>query len=207
MSKYRKKPVVIEALQFTDTDTDTLLALAEFINQSGEPFRVSWESAPHIVIHTLEGDMSASIGDYIIRGVNGEFYPCKPDIFAKTYEQGRFMLDLKHDLLTSKYTKVSHEGHFQFNAPHYFEVASQETGDVLAQIHFQEGPIKENGINGVCNEDLLAMVICRLEGFQDSPFASRDNAMAIARIEEAMLWLRKRTVARESCGVEGTSTI
>ena len=39
-----------------------------------------------LVIHTLEGDMEASIGDYIIKGVNGEFYPCKPDIFAKTYE-------------------------------------------------------------------------------------------------------------------------
>ena len=40
-----------------------------------------------LVIHTLEGDMEASIGDYIIKGVNGEFYPCKPDIFAKTYEE------------------------------------------------------------------------------------------------------------------------
>lgn len=40
-----------------------------------------------LVIHTLEGDMETSIGDYIIKGVNGEFYPCKPDIFAKTYEE------------------------------------------------------------------------------------------------------------------------
>ena len=40
-----------------------------------------------LVIHTLEGDMEASIGDHIIKGVNGEFYPCKPNIFAKTYEE------------------------------------------------------------------------------------------------------------------------
>lgn len=56
--KYRKKPVVVEAYK---TDKE-------------------------IVIHTLEGDMKASIGDYIITGVNGEQYPCKPDIFEKTYE-------------------------------------------------------------------------------------------------------------------------
>lgn len=59
MAKYRKKPVVIEAEQ---TDKE-------------------------IIIHTLEGDMKASIGDYIITGVNGEKYPCKPDIFQKTYEK------------------------------------------------------------------------------------------------------------------------
>ena len=56
--KYRKRPVVVEAYQ---TDKE-------------------------VVIHTLEGDMKASIGDYIITGVNGEQYPCKPDIFEKTYE-------------------------------------------------------------------------------------------------------------------------
>ena len=56
--KYRKKPVVVEAYK---TDKE-------------------------IVIHTLEGDMKASIGDYIITGINGEQYPCKPDIFEKTYE-------------------------------------------------------------------------------------------------------------------------
>ena len=56
--KYRKKPVVVEAYK---TDKE-------------------------IIIHTLEGDMKASIGDYIITGVNGEQYPCKPDIFEKTYE-------------------------------------------------------------------------------------------------------------------------
>ena len=56
--KYRKKPVVIEAYQ---TNTE-------------------------MIIHTLEGDMLASIGDYIITGVDGEQYPCKPDIFEKTYE-------------------------------------------------------------------------------------------------------------------------
>lgn len=77
--------------------------------------------------------------------------------------------------------------------------------NILAAINFQKGPIKENGVNGVCNEDLIAMVITRLQGFQNSEFSSRDNAMAITKLEEALLWLRKRTMGREARGVEGTS--
>lgn len=72
-------------------------------------------------------------------------------------------------------------------------------------MHFQEGPIKENGVNGVCNEDLIAMVICRLEHFQKSEYSCRENAVAITKLEEALLWLRKRTMGREQRGVEGTS--
>ena len=121
------------------------------------------------------------------------------------------MQKLKHDLLTSKYTEAFHEDakQMKFNAPHSFEVwqagPKDYTEDVpLARIHFQEGPIKECGVNGVCNEDLIAMVIIRLEHFQKSEFACRDNAIAITKLEEAMLWLRKRTMAREKRGVEGT---
>lgn len=120
------------------------------------------------------------------------------------------MVELKHDLLTTKYTGVVHEKEFQFNAPHLFRVYSlhqPEGSEVLAEIHFQEGPIKENGVNGVCNEDLIAMVICRLEHFQKSQFSSRDNATAITKLEEALLWLRKRTIGRENRGVEGTNIV
>lgn len=119
------------------------------------------------------------------------------------------MKELKHDLLTSKYTRVLHEDEdkMKFNAPHRFFVTDvEDPKKMLADIHFQEGPIKENGVNGVCNEDLIAMVICRLEHFQNSPYSSSDNAMAITKLEEALLWLRKRTIGRESRGVEGTST-
>lgn len=119
------------------------------------------------------------------------------------------MKEVKHDLLTNKYTRVLHEEEpFKFNAPHYFEVESANPDDIdftVGIVHFQEGPIKENGVNGVANEDLIAMVICRLEHFQQSEYSSRDNAMAITKLEEALLWLRKRTIGRESRGVEGTS--
>lgn len=115
------------------------------------------------------------------------------------------MKELKHDLLTSKYTQVYHEEEFSYNAPHQFSVSTtKEPSDILAGIHFQEGPIKECGVNGVMSEDLIAMVICRLEHFQKSEFSCRENALAITKLEEALLWLRKRTMGREQRGVEGT---
>lgn len=78
IKKYRKKPVTIEAIQW---DGKNLSAIDYFMD------RVVENKETILVIHTLEGDMEASVGDYIIKGVNGEFYPCKPDIFAKTYEE------------------------------------------------------------------------------------------------------------------------
>lgn len=86
IKKYRKKPVIIEAIQFED-NADCILAIHKFVGQ--ETTRVNYEDKdnPYIKIETLEGTMKASVGDYIIKGVNGEFYPCKPDIFAKTYDE------------------------------------------------------------------------------------------------------------------------
>ena len=75
----------------------------------------------------------------------------------------------------------------------------------LTHIHFQNGAIKENGVNGCQNEDLIAIVIDRLQGFQSGEFSCRENALAITKLEEALLWLRKRTMDREDRGVEGTS--
>lgn len=109
-------------------------------------------------------------------------------------------------LLTEKYTTVWHEEEYTYNAPHHFEVRTG-AGELLARVDFQEGPIKDKGVNGVNNEDLLNMVLCRLNGFQNSEFRCRENALAITKIEEALLWLRKRTADREVRGVEGTHTV
>ena len=76
--KYRKKPVVIEAIRFIGSNYEEI---REFIGQN------TLCSDSSIVIPTLEGDMVAQKGDYIIKGVQGEFYPCKPDIFKETYEK------------------------------------------------------------------------------------------------------------------------
>jgi len=80
--KFRKKPVVIDAEQFTIESKDRIH---------------NWVSCNHygdfindelvLIIQTLEGNMTVRIGDWVIKGVNGEFYPCKPDIFKKTYEK------------------------------------------------------------------------------------------------------------------------
>lgn len=86
MTQYRKKPVIIEAVQFTGLNPTEI---KDFAGENCEVKIYDNEVTPpvaRIVIHTLEGDMEVSKGDYIIKGVKGEFYPCKPDIFEQTYE-------------------------------------------------------------------------------------------------------------------------
>lgn len=81
MKKFRKKPVVIEAIQWTG---ENIVDVAEFMH-SCSGFHIN-KFTKTVIIETLEGTMSASKDDYIIKGVKGEFYPCKPDIFEQTYE-------------------------------------------------------------------------------------------------------------------------
>lgn len=119
----------------------------------------------------------------------------------KSYKQ------LRMENLTSKYTTVYVETDFQFNAPHNFKVVKSDDNEQIADIHFQEGPIKECGVNGVCNEDLLNMVLCRLEHFQKSEFKCDENANAIIYLKSALYELRQRTNKREERGVEGTHIV
>lgn len=77
--KYRKKPVVINAIQW---DGDNIVDVMEFLGAKS----FSYDYTTGLIIHTLEGKHYASIGDFIIKGIAGEFYPCKPDIFYMTYE-------------------------------------------------------------------------------------------------------------------------
>lgn len=81
MPKFRKKPVVVEAMQFTDENKDRVFNWITCTRVPGDK-----DGKPVIVIQTLEGDMTAELCDWIIKGVQGEFYPCKPDIFEATYE-------------------------------------------------------------------------------------------------------------------------
>lgn len=82
MPQFRKKPVVIEAEKFV-YGQDGPSYVINLLQKTPVNYRFEDES---LFIETLEGEMKASSGDYIIRGVNGECYPCKPDIFEKTYE-------------------------------------------------------------------------------------------------------------------------
>lgn len=120
----------------------------------------------------------------------------------------------KLEIGTEKYTQVFATDEKEFNANHAYEVhishAQINDGEIvipLTQVKFQKGPIKENGVNGCCNEDLIAMVLDRLESFQESPYKCRENALAITKLEEGLHWLRHRTNKREARGVEGTNKV
>lgn len=75
--KYKKKPVIVEAIQWTGDNTKEILDFCP----------IAIERKTYLCIPTLEGNHLADKGDFIIKGVKGEFYPCKPDIFEKTYEE------------------------------------------------------------------------------------------------------------------------
>lgn len=86
--KYRKKPVVIEAVKWTGENYDEIKTFCRkdaFLAE--EDTDGIWLKEAVLCVCTLEGILKASVGDYIIKGVDGEFYPCKPDIFEKTYEK------------------------------------------------------------------------------------------------------------------------
>jgi hypothetical protein len=81
VKKYRKKPVVIEAIQYTGDNAD------EIVDFTAGDRQAQITTTKDLIIPTLEGDHRAIPSDFIIKGISGEFYPCKPDIFDKTYEE------------------------------------------------------------------------------------------------------------------------
>lgn len=92
--KYKKKPVIIDAIQVSASNFDRICDFMgctpeQYLNPMFDIDEFGDSRDPYlgVYVETLEGKMLANIGDMIIKGVNGEFYPCKPDIFAKTYEK------------------------------------------------------------------------------------------------------------------------
>lgn len=84
-------------------------------------------------------------------------------------------------------------------------VNEELNASLVTEINFQKGPIAEAGVNGISNEALLAIVEDRLASFQSGPYACRENALALTKLQEAMHWLHHRTRERVARGVEGTS--
>lgn len=113
---------------------------------------------------------------------------------------------------SKRFTKVVAMDDREFNANHAY-VVIDVNADLncpaipknYAVVNFQKGPVKENGINGCHNEDLIAIVIDRIQGLNTGNFKCRENSLAITKLEEAMMWLNKRTQDRRDRGVEGTS--
>jgi len=88
--KFRKKPVVVEAVQWNGKNFDEISNFIQDFHGHKKAYEDAEEDAlksGEYYINTLEGIMTANAGDWIIKGVKGEFYPCKPDIFEKTYEK------------------------------------------------------------------------------------------------------------------------
>ena len=93
------------------------------------------------------------------------------------------------------------------NACHRYLITIDEKNEDnpnTVELNFQHGPIAEAGVNGISQEALLAVLVDRLRGFQSGPFACRENAVALTKLEEAMMWIQKRTRDRVARGVEGT---
>ena len=86
-------------------------------------------------------------------------------------------------------------------ANHRYEI---EVAGRTTCLGFQDGPVKESGVNGLTHEALLAVVIDRLQSFQRGAYACRENALALTKLEEAQMWLHSRTRRRIARGVEGT---
>lgn len=115
IKKYKKKPVIIQAVQFTGHNDKQCL---QFCPKARDPI----DNKANLIIDTLQGDMLCSIGDYIIKGVKGQFYPCKPDIFEMTYEEQ------KKDLVRL----VKFEDHEQ---PQYMSLVCEVGPGIVVQGH------------------------------------------------------------------------
>jgi hypothetical protein len=118
----------------------------------------------------------------------------------------------KVNIGTNNYTEVYATDEPKFNANHKYEVRNVPSGgavisedEIYAKVSFQKGPIKENGVNGCHNEDLIAIVIDRLECLNQGDFRCKENSIAITKLKEALMWLNKRTLDRRLRRVEGTS--
>jgi hypothetical protein len=102
---------------------------------------------------------------------------------------------------------TARSGKYSVDVPHFYELRSRiniEAGPVET-IQFQDGPLSEEHIDGVHNEDLILIVMDRLQAFQAGPYACRENGIAITKLEEALMILCKRTQERRQRNVEGTS--
>jgi hypothetical protein len=112
---------------------------------------------------------------------------------------------IKNSLIDDENTCIERCGDKTHNATNSYRIIYSNSKRALNYIRFQDGPIKENGVNGARIEDFIGIMIDRLNQFQNSEFRCRENACAITKLEEALMWLNKRTQDRKLRGVEGTS--
>jgi hypothetical protein len=166
-------------------------------------------------VKTPDGDVALNKHDYIIYH-KGQFSVVREDVFRamqtfgeayKTTKEEKEYSRLYNNLIMHDFTKIYEDYGYKYGSPHHFKIMTRDEQVDLAEIHFQEGPIKSAGVNGVMNEDLIAIILRRLYCFQRTEYACKENEMAIQKLEEAMMWINKRTLDRKARKVEGTHKI
>ncbi len=143
---------------------------------------------PSVGAHGTASVMRSYPGDYEIEEKVNE---------VKVKVRGE-LRDRSKDLGVMAVDDASHGG-----AHHEYKIGANV--NVFGHVNFQKGPVKECGVNGASHEALLAILIDRLRDFQAGPYACRENALALTKLEEAMHWMHQRTINRMNRGVEGTS--
>ena len=170
MQKFVKKPVVIEAIQY---DGANITEIETFVGEK-LPTIMTSDLGAQLVISTLEGDMKASKGDYIIKGIKGEFYPCKPDIFKSTYN----VIEDNNGILSEGEKRVRTN----------FNVSAAKTVDTAKQLMAEAINLLSRDQNDVASYyyDFNTTQFRDLSGDYQ-----REVATAKTKIEEAAMWAVK----------------
>lgn len=109
--KYMKKLIIVDAVQWTGNNIEEIKS---FLDENGGVYTITDNS---LIINTLEGDMLASLGDYIIKGIHGEFYPCKPDIFKEIYDLVNIKVNGNVNITDNNNTKIIYNKIVRDNIP------------------------------------------------------------------------------------------
>lgn len=191
--KYQKKQIVVDAIQYDGTKESF-----QKLKELGLKYEHIKPSGTNVInefsIATLEGDMQVCVGDYVVKEPfptkeGREFYPVKPEIFAKTY------------IVNKPKVRVIDEGHS-------YELKNFEDDTYQRLFFIKKKPDPQNPGEllrehyGTTNEAVIEMLIDRLTYLQGK-FPCKENACAITHLEEALMWLEKRTIKRVKQGVEG----
>lgn len=171
MQKFVKKPVVIEAIQY---DGINITEVESFVGVKLPTVWLSVEDT-QLVIPTLEGDMKVSKGDYVIKGIKGEFYPCKPDVFKSTYN----VVEDNNGILSEGEKRVRTN----------FNVSSSKSVDTVKQLMAESINLLSRDQNDVASyyyDNLNTTQFRDLSGDYQ-----REVATAKTKIEEAAMWAVK----------------
>jgi hypothetical protein len=207
----------MKAIQYTGANINAVISFAGRNVYLESPDKELDPGKRRYMVKTDTGDQPLNKRDYIIQH-KGNYSVVREDVFKAMQTFGdacktvpgrpdQEYSKLHNYLIMHNFTSIYEDYGYKFGAPHHFRIVDRNSQKLLSEVHFQEGPIMEAGINGIMNEDLIAIIIRRLNCFQKTQYACRENDMAIQKLEEAMMWINKRTQERRARKVEGTSKV